>query len=548
MPLLAGGATQSNVKAARSRSVRTAPKPQINHTDIPQALSDLWQYGTSVPSALAAWRDLIKLKVHRLAIVKVLLVVVLTDGPLLQRALDIVPHTRRDVVPMTAHIAPQVPAGYTSSMGGGTLLYNPRPEFVEVLSSYDRQKTMLSPFNTSCIGMCSASLLAAGLEAKCNVSTKSLDYTDTYPYGNSWTSLTSSTISSGVCDADDHQESLVLTSGGFILPAKSCKGHTKNITCDLRSAIVRYEIDLHSDGTITFAPHTNLSGPSVFARSNNTDAAGNSLSNEPYTTLGGLEFLASDRFSANFNWTWNPMHDWQETGANLFAVKYMPQWRKFTCGQANNQTCYCPGNFTDPNHDILAAYNEILFRLSLHAAQTSVNTSEYVLDPQYSMYQSVNVTQTDTRNVYRVVPWAMWTAVGLMLLGTVAVLWTIWGWWDLGMDATLDPAETAKAMGAPIAVTLTPTSKLWQRLKQRHTSAQKYSLWTLAFWKDLLRKKKADGQSRSTMRLLYGMAGTEKDEQPSWHPEAVGHGDARRLLLVEAQYAETPKKGHLYLR
>ena len=82
-------------------------------------------------------------------------------------------------------------------------------------------------------------------------------------------------------------------------------------------------------------------------------------------------------------------------------------------------TFACPGSFKDPTDDILSAFNEILFRTSIHAGNpaTKLNLTEHPLDPGLSLYQEVQVLQTSSQNVYRTVGWALWSAVAVTGIG-----------------------------------------------------------------------------------------------------------------------------------
>ena len=214
-------------------------------------LSQIWSYGTSLKSALVAWKDVYRFSVHRLAIAKIFILVVLIDGPLLQRALTIVSSEKQSTVSMEALVAPQVPQRYTSSLGGRTFQYTPTASYTTVMREYSQQTVMRSPFNTTCNGNCSATILAAGLSASnCTETSAPFSYSEQNANTNRWLSFFAST-NLGVDSDTDYAEKLVLNIGGPVVSAlcvhkqNTSKHYSLNILIFGHSlAMVRVQVTL----------------------------------------------------------------------------------------------------------------------------------------------------------------------------------------------------------------------------------------------------------------------------------------------------------------
>lgn len=125
----------------------------------------------------------------------------------------------------------------------------------------------------------------------------------------------------------------------------------------------------------------------------------------------------------------------------------------------------------DPTDLIMAAFDEIMLRTAVAAAQVDIlqnvrwiyansilnsvpaparngsDADKYLLMPAA---QTVNMSQKRTIQVY-VSNYAFLAAGGaVMLLAVIGVMPLFYGFWDLGRDVTLSPIETAKAFGAPV--------------------------------------------------------------------------------------------------
>ena len=525
-------------------------------------LSEVWSYGEDLMSSVLAVGRLRPLRTHRLALAKILLTIVLIDGPLLQRAVTVVPHTKSQTVPMTASIAPEIPGDYTATRNARTSLLSPSTDYVSVMQSYSSREPIKTPFNATCEGSCRATILAAGLSA-----VNCTDFNTTVDFGNSmpdpWSGDTVkyypifqvsvdevSTIWGG--DGSDTESSygnvLILTVARPVIEEGSCKGQYVTRWCPIKSAVAQYPIKIDND-VVSFAEQ--IHHPKIVALSNastastqKTTVAGTptTIGGGQRTTIGGLQSTADELFTANATWFRDAIYGWQPQGANIFTMQYL--WP--------NASAACLGTVRDPTNDILSAFNEILFRTSIHAASpgTKVNLTNNPIDPGLTLYQQVDVQQLSTHNVYQVVDWALWTAVALMGLGVIVVIPTLWGWWSIGANVSLNPIETARAFGAPLLWRIRDeTDELQPRGESaRGLHGKRSFLGKWAFWRNIGRKTR----SHTTAILRYGesLSGEKvhSDVRPQAPEGSIFANGPKRLQFGEAKDTLKPRKNERYAR
>ena len=101
--------------------------------------------------------------------------------------------------------------------------------------------------------------------------------------------------------------------------------------------------------------------------------------------------------------------------------------------------------FSDPTDIMLDAIRELSFRASVHYAKNSTGRAF----PSAVLKQTVPYTGFATKTIYvtdgRLVALAAW----MSFVGIISVAATLWGWWELGRDVSMNPLEIAKAFGAP---------------------------------------------------------------------------------------------------
>lgn len=510
-----------------------------------EGLSEVWRLGDTLSASLLPRRSYPGPRAHKLAFASVMITIVLINGPLFQRALGVTSHGRNSTITMLATIAPQVPGDYTADVGARSSAFTPSDDYVAVVNQYNRRTGIRSPFNTTCDGSCNAEILAGGVALRdCTEFTTPYDTSRPGPdYSSGMTNkiFKGFVVDVGRLGSDEDSTagalSLQLTVAGPTVAPGTCKGTFTTRWCSLEPSIARYPVSLRND-IVTF--NSQIHHPEIVARANATGGV-----YPQYSTLGGLYSTGQELYHANFAYIMDAVYGWQTANATVFALEYLPKLQKVT------ETFACPGSFKDPTNDILSAFNEILFRTSIHAGnpQTKLNLTEHPLDPGLSLYQEVQVQQTSTQNVYKTVGWALWSAVAVTGLGVLAVLPTLWGWQEIGADMSLDPIETARAFGAPLL--WGATGRKMDDFEYEDLAEKRGILDRLASW----RTTPGWSWSRPFMRLKQDPAGPPNLLR---YGEAIQEGSApytkkissgiKRLEFSEAQRTLRPGKGERYLR
>ena len=390
-----------------------------------------WQYGTSLWTALGGAP-----RGHRVALAVLATAAALANGPLLQRASIVVSRDLAATVPLVARMAPQIPGGFTGLKTGRV----PQPsvmtsEFASVMAEYLTRAPMTGSFDGDCPGTCTMTVQAAALASRnCTTTSVPLDYraspdASSYPghapIGGQWPAFTVMIRWTG--DLDTNEEMLRVNVSRAV--TDNCTGVFETTSCLLHSATAAYDVQL-SNGTVTFAAPP--AHPRIVRLANNTDMNG------PNLTLGGLYLAALDSFFANVTLGYTGVYEYQFQDLNTFAMGYVDTISSYECQRT----------WRDPTDDVMAALNEVAFRVSLQ--EGNVNTTEHEIDAGLSMEQAVDAKQVLSATVFQTIYAPLWVAVLLMNLGVMATFFTFLGWWKLGRSLTLDPMETARAFNAPI--------------------------------------------------------------------------------------------------
>ena len=106
---------------------------------------------------------------------------------------------------------------------------------------------------------------------------------------------------------------------------------------------------------------------------------------------------------------------------------------------------HCLAEFSDPRDDVMAKLNELMFRLGAHYAAVETQTQlEPYLDRGVSISQNVTGVTIASVNVFKT-DFAYFAGAAVIELFTIIViLFTFWGWWNLGRDFSFSPLEIGK--------------------------------------------------------------------------------------------------------
>ena len=424
--------------------------------------------------------------------------VVIVDGPLLQRASTVVSIQVTKPVNVTAAIAQEIPYGYTgygffsvnSSYFGGPAIMVMNATFADIFNQYVTRAPITTTF-TGCVGSCVGTIKAAGLALECshetalwsnieNVNNETtvfasnfewlpaqhlgempdpaaqIDPATLYPY-----------ISFNLSYAIGRIATPSLSPGlpygapqGSQVPWQ-CNGTMVTKRCSMRSATLDYPVTLVNN-TI------HLSGNSSSFTVDHIQAVGNISTyfddHDPdimtFTTLGGIAIAAQNMFNSRAV---------QGQGVSLTG-SLASQYIDYGTGSTNyfiNQDA-CAINWADPSDDVINALNELMFRTSLIAS----NVSKYALmndsfDSFTNMYeafpvnifagdtgmpepQMVEMEQTSNVTVFQSNFSYLAAALAAMMVGFSVVLPTLYGFWEMGRRASLNPLEIGKAFNADL--------------------------------------------------------------------------------------------------
>lgn len=216
---------------------------------------------------------------------------------------------------------------------------------------------------------------------------------------------------------------------GTVLPTElqDCDGTSWNKTCSLQHAVLEYPISM-TGSTITI-----LTG-SGDLRTISTEPNGEVSGDEPDSerVFTGLSIAANSITSSCSSIEAAGPHGWSFYTAGPLTPFYLQSREVNTCQM----------HFTDPTEDILSSLNEIMFRISLAAFNSS--TLSLSKSTNYMLSQQVAEIHYESHYAYLV------AATVISLVACASLLPTFDKFWTLGRPMSLSPVEVAKAFNAPI--------------------------------------------------------------------------------------------------
>lgn len=160
------------------------------------------------------------------------------------------------------------------------------------------------------------------------------------------------------------------------------------------------------------------------------------------STIPALHAIGSLLFDSTSNVSHGGAVGWTTSNSgllsNLFYTAATPAARR-----SSDPKDY---SFDDPMGDIINAYRDIAFRMSLQAA---TEENEGLSDKDAKVFQEVGSVSHQSMARYAMDKAALAVAVVISLIGPVATLVLFWGWWKLGRRFTMSPLEMINAVLAP---------------------------------------------------------------------------------------------------
>jgi hypothetical protein len=453
-------------------------------------LSRYWESGDSILSAATPGRGF-----NFVALATILATAIALDGPLLQRASNIVSVPDIRTINVTALIAEELPYGYT---GFGNILTDDQlvmnQTFVQVFNSYLTRAPITTDFS-GCVGTCTGEIKAAGLKFDCldessyqdfnsssivNASTAlfssdfkwipstdmeglAIGYNGSLPFPAfpfiDWSLqyATGRTAVSNPSTAVHPDQSLTPVDG-----ALTCNGTLITKRCSIRSATIVYPVTMINSTVSLAGDSSKFIVDHVQAVGNPDPGYFDEIDPGPmsFITLGGLAVAAQNMFSSQVIEGFD-----QFLFSGSLASQYIDYGNTSTNYFQNQDPCAM--NWRDPTSDIINALNEIMFRTALTAARVSKYSIQNISDfggfTDYYEAIPVNITeedsglpvvqiiemqQTSTTAVFKSNYSNLAAALSVMVLGFLVVIPTFHGFWEMGREASLNPLEIAKAFNA----------------------------------------------------------------------------------------------------
>ena len=376
-------------------------------------------------------------------------VLVAVDGPLLQKASSVMSKTQTRPTTLQILLTPELPTGWSGVRDINGIQSSMAADMV--LNEYLSNSTVTGSFS-GCKGECLTAVRGPGVLAqKCN--------STTWPITPEMLANSSATWGSGysprkiapkpifavqIYDSALHPnftgpEEVELLVG--IANFTNCTGHYVEVTCTLVPAIMEYDITI-SGGNIV--AQSTLEHSRIIAPANNSFVnSSDSVVPLTFTAIGA--FLDPQVFA---NASLGPSNKNGDRAGNI-SVPMQDSFNVFAEDHAMHSQV-CESQFSDPTADILARFNNIMFRGGLMAASSGADNLTKLIDPGLSVNQTVAANQTLTSNVFHSdLSWFAGAAV-IELLAIIAVIPIFYGYWRLGIKVTLSPLEIAKAFGAPL--------------------------------------------------------------------------------------------------
>ncbi|KAK5174063.1 uncharacterized protein LTR77_001143 [Saxophila tyrrhenica] len=419
------------------------------------------------------------------------------DGPLLQRASSVTSSTPQQPIPLNVSITPTVPAYFT-----GWSEYSLYPllstdftkDFLPIVREYIDQSPIIGV--TGCSGTCTGTVRAPALAVtECYTTLSYINYAEPLPkqeqaaYDDIQAVPTNRTvffvvpISVNNTIANDVSENLILgTRISDNAVAETCAGNLNTTSCYLRSAVAEYPITV-TDGTVTFAEPP--SNPKIIALAENAAITDRTIAEYDLhyppvpsyvrTTLSGMAHIAQWSFA-----TWGalvpspvegdtPVLAWKQSSPLAFGhlTNYVDWDYQNACAPA----------WSDPRDDAMAILNEMMFRKSRAAGGqysdfldlglttcasrnpgTGVYTAQHYdeswlksrIDDGWDIHYDITGTPVSEINVFQSNFTYFVGAAVVEILCILAILYTFWGFWNLGHSTSFSPVEIAKAFDAPI--------------------------------------------------------------------------------------------------
>jgi len=383
-------------------------------------LHNIWNHGGGggVVALLSSWKN-----IHKVALASIFVTISsLSFSPLLQRASEFGNMYMVSNITLRLPLVSLHPDDYFGAVSfdkDGTSHTSLNLTFGRAIQSHFLSNPPLmepSP-RYFCNGTCTGWVEAPGISSTCLNSVSSIDLYHIPENGTSGFNITWKRYNENSVPTLE-----VISNHINSTDNSTCQANLVTTRCFVHSGTVRYPIIVqdtiilrdYSRNTSDFRPHIH---------SGDAATSGTNVLAGPLAALSWMintYFVANDTIyydEANGEWADSPS---MNSALTFFDYDYSMDG--------------CSYRWLDPSPWIINASSEILFASALDIAKDS-----------YQYFQAVQETDTLIYiSKYRYLA----IGCGTLILAIMAILSTLWGWWELGRDVTLSPLETARAFGS----------------------------------------------------------------------------------------------------
>lgn len=350
-----------------------------------------------------------------IAAATILVTVAAIEGPLLQRASTI--HNRQVPRPVTLQVgmAVNMPEGYTADVTGeSSYPTNPSSAFSTIFKGYTNRDAITDGIN-GCPNTCTASVPGVGFQLDCfpntvntwtweeynNYSNKGIEMVQFYTQTSWWTVGVDNPNYTGIEPNSGSYEYLTMYVGW----ANNTANTFTERECNLSLAVVSYPIRI-TNGTISLELPTGTN-PEVVATLP-TARTPQQWEAEHATTLGGFALIGDVTASSHGPGNAGPFFTnvtMIDNGAlarlKLYGLTPFAWSNPVHPNWEVNQVDGAGYAWRDPVGDIMSAYHEIMFRLSLQIGSNASLVPPMELNgTTYTSQRRVNATQIVIESYY----------------------------------------------------------------------------------------------------------------------------------------------------
>jgi hypothetical protein len=415
-------------------------------------------FGSSFQDAVLSGRH-----INFVALTCIIATIAQINSPLLQRASKAVVEPLFTQTAVQLRLINNVPdtyfTGYVSGRGYDASLYS--ASFANVVSDFNNNASIPAP-DTGCKGSCATSVEGLGFALNC--SSYSLPF-NLIPQTDSSGSieLGNGTAVDGIDVFESHFGWSVIAPSNFSIgiahkPTPECSGELLVSNCTLRTAKVRYPVIIDGNAsTIALDPHTDIFADQVLEPYILT-----STPRQGANLFSGVWLGLQNKFLSSAHLRFVGAVGYEFTSSGNLATQYAVVNGSRSDNQAIGSSCDL--YFRDPMTELLAGARNLMFRLSVAAANES------------TPLQTLSATDTQARAVFRTQYAYLGGALAITLVALLMAVALFRGYSELGRRMTMSPVEIAKAFDAVILREVDSNARVDSIVKQAGRKGVRYGV------------------------------------------------------------------------